>query len=124
MKQRLLEILACPWCGQPFEARSYDSPSTPGEITSGVLTSGCGRRFPIVRGIPRILENATDLFPEFVRAHAADFPDASKAPAKKDRTDAAIEKTRKSFGYQWTFFREMVIDFRENFFYYIRPLDE
>lgn len=124
MKLRLLEILACPWCGQPFDARSYDSPETPGEIASGVLVSGCGRRFPIVRGIPRILENATELFPEFVNAHAADFPGRSSAPPKKDRTDAAIEKTRRSFGYQWTVFREMVIDFRENFFYYIRPLDE
>jgi uncharacterized protein YbaR (Trm112 family) len=124
MKLRLLEILACPWCGQSFEVRSYDPTPAAGGITSGVLVSGCGRRFPIVRGIPRILENATELFPDFVNAHAGDFPDRSAAPPKKDRTDAAIEKTRRSFGYQWTVFREMVIDFRENFFYYIRPLDE
>jgi SAM-dependent methyltransferase len=124
MKLRLLDILACPWCGQPFDARAYDSPQNSAEITEGVLSSGCGRRFPIVRGIPRIIENAAELFPDFVGRHAADFPNASKAPAEKNRTDAAIEKTRKSFGYQWTFFREMVIDFRENFFYYIRPLDE
>jgi SAM-dependent methyltransferase len=62
--------------------------------------------------------------PDFVNAHAGDFPDRSAAPPKKDRTDAAIEKTRRSFRYQWTVFREMVIDFRENFFYYSRPLDE
>ena len=124
MKQRLLEILACPWCGGAFDARSYDSPQSQAEITSGVLISGCGRRFPIVRGIPRIIENATELFPEFIQAHAGDFQDVSKAPVKKDRTDAAIEKTRKSFGYQWTVFREMVIDFRDNFFFYISPLDE
>jgi SAM-dependent methyltransferase len=124
MKLRLLEILACPWCGQPFEARSYDATPSAGGITSGILLSGCGRRFPIVRGIPRILENATELFPDFVTAHAADFPNRSAAPPKPDRTDAAIDKTRRSFGYQWTVFREMVIDFRENFFYYIRPLDE
>ena len=124
MKLRLLDILACPWCGQPFEARAYDAQTNATEIAEGVLISSCGRRFPIVRGIPRILENATELFPEFVERHAADFPNASTAPAKKDRTDAAIDKTRRSFGYQWTFFREMVIDFRENFFYYIRPLDE
>jgi SAM-dependent methyltransferase len=124
MKLRLLDILACPWCGQAFEARSYDVPANATEIAEGVLISSCGRHFPIVRGIPRILENATELFPEFVGRHAADFPDAPKGPARKSRTDAAIEKTRKSFGYQWTFFREMVIDFRENFFYYIRPLDE
>jgi SAM-dependent methyltransferase/uncharacterized protein YbaR (Trm112 family) len=124
MKVRLLDILACPWCGQPFEARSYDSPQSSAEITEGVLPSGCGRRFPIVRGIPRILENAVELFPDFVSRHAADFPDAPKGPAQKSRTDAAIDKTRKSFGYQWTVFREMVIDFRANFLFYIRPLDE
>jgi SAM-dependent methyltransferase/uncharacterized protein YbaR (Trm112 family) len=124
MKLRLLDILACPWCGQPFEARSYDTPADPTRITEGVLLSGCGRRLPIVRGIPRIIENAAELFPEFVGRHAADFPNAPQGPANKSRTDVAIEKTRKSFGYQWTVFREMVIDFRENFFYYIHPLDE
>jgi SAM-dependent methyltransferase len=124
MKLRLLDLLACPWCGQPFDIRSYDASSSSTDIVEGVLISGCGRRFPIVRGIPRIIENAADLFPEFVRRHAGDFPDALKGPVSKSRTDAAIEKTRKSFGYQWTVFREMVIDFRENFFYYIRPLDE
>src|SRR5256885_16919208 len=105
MKQRLVDILACPWCGQPFEARSYDAPQVFSEITSGILISGCGRRFPIVRGIPRILENATELFPDFAGAHAQDFPNRSGAPPKNDRTDAAIEKTRRSFGYQWTVFR-------------------
>jgi SAM-dependent methyltransferase/uncharacterized protein YbaR (Trm112 family) len=132
MKHRLLDILGCPWCGQPFDLRTYDSPQKAGETFSGVLISSCGRRFPIVRGIPRIIENATELFPDFVHAHAADFPDAFKAPTAskrskidaQSRTDAAIEKTRKSFGYQWTVFREMVIDFRDNFFYYIRPIDE
>ncbi len=124
MKLRLLDLLACPWCGQPFEARSYDSAGNAIDVVEGVLVSGCGRRFPIVRGIPRIIENAAELFPEFVRRHPDDFPDAPKGSMRKSRTDAAIEKTRKSFGYQWTVFREMVIDFRENFFYYIRPLDE
>src|SRR5512143_1364859 len=111
MKLRLLDILACPWCGQPFDARSYDAPAGAPAITEGVLLSGCGRRFPIVRGIPRIIDNASDLFPEFVARHAADFPNAPAGPVNKSRTDAAIEKTRKSFGYQWTVFREMVIDF-------------
>lgn len=124
MKLRLLDLLSCPWCGQPFEARSYDAAGSATDIVEGVLVSGCGRCFPIVRGIPRIIQNAAELFPEFVRRHGGDFPDAPKGPVNKSRTDAAIEKTRKSFGYQWTVFREMVIDFRENFFYYIRPLDE
>jgi SAM-dependent methyltransferase/uncharacterized protein YbaR (Trm112 family) len=130
MRQRLLEILACPWCGQPFEVRSYDSPPNPLDITEGLLVSGCGRRFPIVRGIPRIIENALELNPSFVEAHADDLPEAAaiaragrkRGPATSD--DAAIEKTRRSFGYQWTAFREMVIDFRDNFLFYIRPLDE
>ena len=54
------------------------------DIAEGVLLSPCGRNFPIVRGIPRVLENATELFPEFVARHAGDFPNASKAPAKKE----------------------------------------
>ena len=125
MKQRLLDILVCPWCGQPFEARSYDSPNNPQQITEGLLKSACGRSFPVVRGIPRIIENAYELFPSFVSAHKADLPvTAAGAAPRKTRTDEAIDRTRRSFGYQWTVFREMAIDFRDNFLYYIRPLDE
>ena len=51
MKLRLLDILACPWCGQAFEARSYDAPPSATDISEGILISGCGRRFPIAGGM-------------------------------------------------------------------------
>jgi len=35
-----------------------------------------------------------------------------------------IERTRKSFGYQWTVFSEMSCDFEQNFLNYIYPVDK
>jgi SAM-dependent methyltransferase/uncharacterized protein YbaR (Trm112 family) len=130
MKIRLLKILACPWCGGPFEASSYDEPAgadDPGvdvEITEGLLRSSCGRVFPIVRGIPRIFDDALDQFPGFVRAHHADVPQRPSGEPGKPRIDEAIDRTRDSFGYQWTVFHEMAVDFRDNFLFYISPLQE
>ena len=76
-----------------------------------------------MRGIPRIVENAFDLFPDFARAHAADVPRVRQTPATRTPTDAVIDRTRDSFGYQWTVFCQMVVDFRENFLFYISPVD-
>ncbi len=60
-----------------------------------------GHRYPVVRGIPRLL-----------------------APDRRDpEAFAALqERTRRSFGYQWTAFHDMVEAFREGFLTYIHPL--
>ena len=132
MKIRLLTMLACPWCGGPLEASSYDErpgagvgdQGETGEITEGLLRSSCGRVFPIVRGIPRIFDDALDQFSGFVRAHQADVPQRVGAEPEKPRIDPDIDRTRDSFGYQWTVFHEMAVDFRDNFLFYISPLQE
>ena len=98
-------------------------PAAPDEVREGVLRCGCGRVFPITRGIPRILENAWELFPEFAAAHAARLGTIPRPTAAAHTpVSEAIDRTRDSFGYQWTTFSEMVIDFRENFLLYVAPL--
>ena len=125
MTRRLLELLACPSCGRDFTWESFDEPVQRDEVVEGILRCACGRVFPITRGIPRILDDAWTLFLSFVTAHSARMggvPATESGP--RSAAEDSIDRTRDSFGYQWTTFSEMVIDFRENFLVYIAPLRE
>jgi SAM-dependent methyltransferase len=124
VKTRLLDFLMCPWCRGDLTMSAFETRGAGGEVVEGLLSCTCGRRFPVVNGIPRILENAFTLFPDFVQRHADRLPDLRDRPALRADEADAIRRTRESFGYQWTEFAAMVIDFRENFLNYIRPLDE
>ena len=114
----------CPWCGADLRLTAFDGSAAGEEVTEGLLHCECGRRFPIVNGIPRILEDAFSLFPDFVQRHRDHLPPLPGVPVMQTREADAIRRTRESFGFQWTQFSEMVIDFRDNFLKYIEPLDE
>jgi len=124
VKPRLLELLICPWCAGAFSAEPFLPPAADGDIAEGVLRCDCGRLFPIQNGIPRILDDAFKLFPDFVQRYRDRLPPLPAVPVVRTKEADAIRRTRESFGYQWTQFAEMVIDFRENFLNYIRPVDE
>ena len=125
MKLRLLSLLVCPSCGGAFEPISFDDPVHPEEIREGLLRCRGGCVYPIVETIPRIVDDAFALFPDFARHHAEPLARAGvHASTRMTRVrQDPIRRTRESFGYQWTRFSEMVIDFRENFLHYIHPLD-
>jgi len=123
MKHRLLEWLQCPWCGGAFTVESFVSTES-GDIDEGVLRCGCARVFPIVRGIPRILADAFVLHPDFAARYRSRLPATLPQHEPAEPHAEAIRSTRESFGYQWTVFSEMVVDFRENFLQYISPVDE
>jgi len=80
--------------------------------------------FPIVDGIPRIFVGemrqvyATD-FGDFLRRHG--FSVGSNGAARTADTDAKIA-TRESFGYEWTYFHEMLPEWEENARYYFEPV--
>jgi SAM-dependent methyltransferase/uncharacterized protein YbaR (Trm112 family) len=123
VKARLLEWLQCPWCGGTFTVEAFKDAGA-GDVEEGVLRCSCGRLFPIVRGIPRILADAFALNPGFVTRHRDRLPPQLPQPDPAEPHANAIRSTRESFGYQWTVFSEMVVDFRQNFLHYIAPLDE
>ena len=65
MKEKLLDLLACPSCGGDF-LLAYAGQYEDKEIIDGVLTcKKCTREYKVVRGVPRfadLAKIATDLF--------------------------------------------------------------
>jgi SAM-dependent methyltransferase/uncharacterized protein YbaR (Trm112 family) len=97
VKASLLELLACPDCGADVGLEGHGAP-VEGELEAGALVCrGCGRRFPIVRGIPRFGE----------------------APQL-----ALARSTVERFGWQWQEFRERLGEYRAAFLDWVLPLSE
>lgn len=72
-----------------------------GALLDGELECVDGHRYPVMRGIPRM-----------VAGHAGNA----------DAFARLQDRTRRSFGYQWTTFHDMVETFREDFLNYIHPV--
>ena len=123
MKTRLLEWMQCPKCRSPFTVEPFEG-TLETDVREGLLRCACSNVFPIVRGIPRVLPDAFELQPEFVARYRDRLPAALPMLDTEGPNADAIRRTRESFGYQWTVFSEMVVDFRQNFLQYIAPLDE
>ena len=82
MKEKLLDLLACPKCGGDI-LLAYASKYEDKEIIEGVLTcKKCTREYKIVRGVPR-------------------FADLSKIDDDK-------AETAENFGWQWTLLRRKI----------------
>lgn len=99
MEPRLLEVLRCPRCGTGLRPAAPIPPG--GEQADGELECPGGHRYPVVRGVPRLLV---------------------AEPGVPGPFAALQDRTRRSFGYQWTTFHTMVEAFREGFLTYVHPL--
>lgn len=94
MKPRLVEFLACPACRAPLALRASDTDGA--EVIEGELScEGCGVRYPVVRGVPRLLP--------------------PKVSAEQERTAAA-------FGYEWTRYVELHPEYEEQFLDWLSPV--
>ena len=121
MRARLLDWLACPACKGRFTLTMFEERDA--EVFEGLLACECGRRYPVVETIPRVLDDAFELFPNFVRRHGEALSEAARTTDARGSVPEPIRRTRESFGYQWTEFSAMVIDFKRNFLHYIYPVD-
>jgi SAM-dependent methyltransferase len=96
MKERLLDLLACPTCGGDIllaGATKYDGK----EIIEGVLTcKKCTREYKVVRGIPR-------------------FADLGKIEEDK-------AETAENFGWQWTHFTQSDERYAEQLLGWLQPV--
>jgi 2-polyprenyl-3-methyl-5-hydroxy-6-metoxy-1,4-benzoquinol methylase/uncharacterized protein YbaR (Trm112 family) len=126
MKRRLIDLLICPGCGGDgleLETAVPERESWPPETGAGVLRcAGCGRRYPVVDGIPRLLpdsweEHRERLVPELERARGAG---AALDPEEIRDFRARLGSTRQSFGFEWL--RHQVTGFAENREFFVRSL--
>lgn len=72
MKVALVRLLACPRCGDELVLHTFDwiaeeagSGMKVREICEGVLICHCGEAYPIIDGVPRILEGALHQYARF-----------------------------------------------------------
>lgn len=134
MHAQLLPYLVCPKCHSPLRLEIYETEPEYQTIQSGLLTSDCGRWYPIVRGVPRMFPE--HMFEEYVLMRQRHFLDAwadrlpqsvrrewsasLRAKSQKDLKQATAE----SFGFEWKRFNKMFESYRQNFLNYVQPFDE
>ena len=107
MKYRLLELLACPKCGEGYECEEFETSENPDgqvEVDQGILRCPCGAWFPIVDAVPVILPNALDIYSDFAREYANRLPEWSISEEDIRRFEAEKKKTQESFGFEWTIY--------------------
>jgi uncharacterized protein YbaR (Trm112 family)/ubiquinone/menaquinone biosynthesis C-methylase UbiE len=96
MKQRLAELLVCPLCAGSLNLQATASEGT--EIMEGRLAcQSCGKAYPIVRGIPRLLPDT--------------FSDEQRATAE-------------AFGYEWTHFSHIDDTYENEFLDWVHPVQK
>jgi len=118
MNNSILEYLVCPVCKNSLRCRlNCDI------IETGLLfCSECGRDYPVIRGIPRLLPDS--LMPILAEQLLEDFPYFSFSyPIKKRNyrsdfeTDDFTKKqvsTMTAFSFEWNQFTEFTKDFTRN----------
>jgi SAM-dependent methyltransferase/uncharacterized protein YbaR (Trm112 family) len=113
MKRKILDILACPECGSDLQLTGFESNYETDEngqsiedIEEGILKSGCGAVYPIVEGVPRLLEGAFFVHQEFrsrwnkeLQQHQVLNNKALMPPSNEFRK--IIEPTSKRFEKEW-----------------------
>ena len=111
MKRSLLPFLACPATGAALQLEAFESVGEPvpaGEIEdidAGVLASPAGTVYPIVGGVPRLIEGALHLHPEFVgrwRDRLKSFPAANSADSPSPGFQREILPTLRRFEKEWS----------------------
>jgi len=123
MKLEMLDLLSCPNCRKPFRLASFKKEDS--DTLEGILYCGCGRAYPIIDSIPRILPEAFVLYRDFTEKYRGQINSYVKSGycPKDFNIQDLKKKTQASFGYQWTSFSQMSCDFRDNFLNYIWPVE-
>jgi SAM-dependent methyltransferase/uncharacterized protein YbaR (Trm112 family) len=120
MRERLIEWIACPVCGKDFELLRNQCLWQADEVMQGTLCCrGCDRQFPIIQGVPRLLPDA--LMRADRGGHAAWRSQHSENGGIDDRT-IDIQRTMRSFGFQWNTFSDMFPHWEADFLDYLEPL--
>jgi SAM-dependent methyltransferase len=96
MRRRLLEDLRCPLSSDPLELAPGDDDADLDLETAELVCTGCGQRWEVRRGVPRLVP-----------------PDLAD---QQRRTAAA-------FGFEWQHFAEMHPEYEAQFLDWVHPID-
>ncbi|HEY0004016.1 MAG TPA: methyltransferase domain-containing protein [Pyrinomonadaceae bacterium] len=97
MRERLLPYLACPACGGEIHLLAVAKSEAEHVLEGDLDCIACGRRFPVVRGVPR-------------------FADLEEVEADK-------AATARNFGWQWQHFTQEDGRYAEQFLGWIAPVE-
>jgi SAM-dependent methyltransferase len=96
MKTRLLDFVVCPACQGTLRLQPGARTEPNGEVIEGALAcQGCGRSYPIVRGVPRLLPATLSL---------------------------EKQKTAEAFGWEWQHFTELHREYEAQFLDWVWPI--
>lgn len=109
MKTGTLAYLTCTRCGSQFHLEILQKIND--EIEDGLLSCDCGNIFPAVKGIPRTIPTAFEDNPAFTTK----YRDLLKTKVKNKNSSniyfrKLYEKTKRSFGRQWTVYQVQNIE--------------
>lgn len=96
MKERLLELLACPTCAGEIRLAEINEKENAEIIRGKLICEKCAENFPILRGVPRF--------------------------AELEEIEPDKAETAKNFGWQWTNFTQEDERYAEQFLGWLQPV--
>jgi SAM-dependent methyltransferase len=96
MKERLIELLACPTCGGEFSVAETVEKENAEIISGKLMCENCRRDFPIIHGVPRF--------------------------AELEEIESDKAETARNFGWQWTRFTQEDERYAEQFLGWLQPV--
>lgn len=121
MHREALQYLACPECKGSLKLSVTARENS--RIQEGVLSCTCGRAFPVINAVPRLLTDA--LFGEIVeRKHAAACRRLGVSRGSIARDAATQEKlrTQDAFGFSWKIYPKLFREYAQQFLSWIQPV--
>ena len=102
---KLIEWLACPSCGSDLSLVVLEEGDPP-DVEEGLLTCTCSSAFPVMEGVPRVLEGALATSGHFMerwgsRLEAAGHLGGGVAMPASPEFELMIAPTRDRFGKEW-----------------------
>jgi SAM-dependent methyltransferase/uncharacterized protein YbaR (Trm112 family) len=119
MNLALVDLLKCPICGGNLSFLAFtENPRIRDqetedvgrdEVQSGLLKCSCGKAFPIIDGVPRLLETGLKTFPDFVQKNREKIATESGVGEQELHAGAQVKKDdfdqiRSSFSREWSLF--------------------
>ncbi len=99
MKRRLLDLIVCVKCRGTLTVEPFQEETGAGIVEGALCCEGCGVTFPIIEGVPRLLDPALlalmqPRYPQFFACHPEFLPRATNGPSGDPLADTLESFTR------------------------------